>query len=123
MGLKWSIDHLLFPIEVETDSTDMSCRSLLKKLENPMVRHIFRQSIKVADALAKQGSKQLTSSPSSFVQPPFDDVKCCVETQKTRIASTRLVSTSICNNFVKFDNMSIVTSTESALIYNIILSF
>ncbi|KAG5596570.1 hypothetical protein H5410_037802, partial [Solanum commersonii] len=70
----WFVSFNLHPIEVEIDSIEiiqllehnqptyesitLSCRSLLKKLGNLVVRH---NTNKVADILAKQGTK-LTKS-------------------------------------------------------------
>ncbi|MCE3050851.1 hypothetical protein HAX54_048290, partial [Datura stramonium] len=82
LGLQLAYNHKFFPLDVETDSTEViesfnyshpiyascveSCRSLLKKLGNPPLRHNFRDANKIADVLAEEGSK-LTSNMTNIL--------------------------------------------------------
>ncbi|KAH0641835.1 hypothetical protein KY290_033455 [Solanum tuberosum] len=72
-GLNITHSYNLMPIEIKMDSIEaikllenmhptyhsiiLHCRSILKKLGNPMVRHSLRQGNKVADILSRLGCK------------------------------------------------------------------
>ncbi|KAK4727234.1 hypothetical protein R3W88_032151 [Solanum pinnatisectum] len=110
------------PFEIETDSTEvlqfldhalppyeciiLRCRSLLKKLQNSLVRHsFFRQGNYVADILAKQGS--------IFFQSPQDYIKDQLATDKNGDISTRLIRPFMCNKLAQFGNQLAVTTSFS----------
>lgn len=85
-GLQLAKDNNFTTIEIETDSTDLmealhhaqplyasisnSCRLLMKKLGNPVIRHSFRQANQVADFLSKMGSKLTSSAQATIFQYP-----------------------------------------------------
>lgn len=86
-GLQLAAELHHWPLEVETDSTEViqlleqhhpiyqslinSCRCLLKRLGNLLVRHSFRQANTIAHLLAKEGPKQAVRNQLSvMVSPP-----------------------------------------------------
>ncbi|KAK4726506.1 hypothetical protein R3W88_031423 [Solanum pinnatisectum] len=106
-GLHIAFTHNLFPLEVETDSLEilqfledspptyssiiMSCRSMLKKLGNPMVRHNFRQANMVADVLSKICAKlTMTNQPHILLSPP-EAVKDYLKADLGGVLSNKLI--------------------------------
>ncbi|KAF3677206.1 hypothetical protein FXO38_03913 [Capsicum annuum] len=81
-GLELALLHKIYPIETDIDSTDVIdllnssslsdelCRSLLKKLGNPVLRHTFCQLNMVADLLCKFGAELPPSIPVTIFQTP-----------------------------------------------------
>ncbi|KAF3626903.1 hypothetical protein FXO37_30154 [Capsicum annuum] len=86
-GLHLAIDHNLIPLDICVDSLQvinmlnnenllynsiiLECRSLLEKMGNPPVHHIYRKQNRVADSLAKLGSnKGLFERMHIFATPP-----------------------------------------------------
>lgn len=96
-GLKLAHRFNLFPLEIETDSTEAinainnghailnnviySCRSLMHQEKGLLLRHNFRQRNSVADALAKEAknqddSKYMHEEVRILVSPPVLWKKC-----------------------------------------------
>ncbi|KAK4739250.1 hypothetical protein R3W88_002947 [Solanum pinnatisectum] len=96
--------------EIETDSAEIlqlldhakppydiiisDCRSLLRKLQNPVVRHSFRQGNYVADILAKQGSRLTNYDKTTLLQSPPDSVNDQLAKDKNGVTSTRTIKSS-----------------------------
>ncbi|KAH0640052.1 hypothetical protein KY290_037340 [Solanum tuberosum] len=80
-GLQMALARGLLPLEVNIDCKDpislidndhpsytnmlFDCRDLLRRLGNPQILHTFREANRVADAVAREGSK--TSQDNSFL--------------------------------------------------------
>lgn len=85
-GLRLVVNLNLNVIEIENDSTEIlqvlqqahpiystlvnDCRSLMKKLGNPLIHHNFRQANKVAYFLSKMGAKLTLSIPDANISTP-----------------------------------------------------
>ncbi|MCD7455544.1 hypothetical protein HAX54_028570 [Datura stramonium] len=95
----------LLPVEIETDVVEVlqcldhahptyipvveSFRSLLRKLENPPLRHSFREANKVADILSKQGAKLAGSNQTSVLQLCHDNSINNLKQIKTELLSRK----------------------------------
>lgn len=118
-GLKLVVDHHHRPIEIETDSTEViqlleqqnpiyqilidSCRCLLKRLGNPVVRHNFRAANNVSYLLAKEDSKQtMRNQLSVFLQPPTP-VWTSLQADKEAVTTKKIVSVSMYNNLARLE--------------------
>ncbi|KAK6804968.1 hypothetical protein RDI58_002752 [Solanum bulbocastanum] len=86
------------------------CRSLLRKLQNPVVRHSFRQGNYVADILAKQGSKLTNYDKTTLLQSLPDSIKDQLAKDKNGVTSTRTVKSSTRNKLARFDNLVVTTN-------------
>ncbi|OIT23184.1 hypothetical protein A4A49_57177, partial [Nicotiana attenuata] len=118
-GLQLALDKKLVDIEIETDATDVisllnndtcsiytnlviECRSLLRKLQNPPIRHNFREGNKVAHFLANNGYKQpVSSTPHLMEQPPYSILQV-LEKDKTGGTYSRTLSTDVISKLVQF---------------------
>lgn len=113
-GLQIAHERYLTPIEIEIDSTDLfsildkvpplfnsivwSCRRLLKKLGNPVLRHNFREANGVTDFLSKKSAKMRQTSVDLLLSPPYQVLPGLQhDLQETTV--TKLVTRSVCNNF------------------------
>uniref|UniRef100_M1B3L5 LINE-type retrotransposon LIb DNA, complete sequence, Insertion at the S14 site n=1 Tax=Solanum tuberosum TaxID=4113 RepID=M1B3L5_SOLTU len=134
-GLHIAFTHNLFPLEVETDSLEilqflenspptyssiiMSCRSMLKKLGNPTVRHNFRQANMVADVLSNIGAKlTMTNQPHILLSPP-EAVKDYLKPDLGGVLSNKLILWSTCNKLARFGNLSVLSSTSTDVMVNL----
>ncbi|XP_070013605.1 uncharacterized protein [Nicotiana sylvestris] len=117
-GLQLASDKKIVNVEIETDATDIfcllendtcsicfnlvfECRSLLKKLQNPLIRHNFREGNKVAHFLATQGSKQLGSSQLFVLEQPPNALLKAIHDDKIGCTKSRTVSTTIFSKLVE----------------------
>ncbi|KAK4714100.1 hypothetical protein R3W88_020007 [Solanum pinnatisectum] len=133
-GLQIAYAHNLLPLEVETDSLEilqllgnsppaytsiiMSCRSMLKKLGNPTVRHNFREANMVADVLSKIGAKlTMTNQPYILLSPP-DAVKDYLTADLGGVLSNKLILWSTLNKLAPFGNLSVLNSTSTDVMIN-----
>ncbi|WMV49929.1 hypothetical protein MTR67_043314, partial [Solanum verrucosum] len=128
-GLNIAHAYNFSPIEVETDSAEaiellekmqptyssivLHCRSILKKLESPVVRHSLRQGNKVADVLSRLGCKLTqTNNPRILLAPP-DIVKKKLQADQVGASSIKIVVWSTCNKLARFGNLSVIAGTNS----------
>ncbi|KAF3631896.1 putative Cysteine/Histidine-rich C1 domain family protein [Capsicum annuum] len=102
-GLRMAILHNLSPMEIESDSTELrnllhypfppytdivnACRSMLKSLGNPVVRHSFRQANRVADILSRLSSHRPRISTNDFFLTPPDAVEAQLCQDWNRVGS------------------------------------
>nr|XP_009773160.1 PREDICTED: uncharacterized protein LOC104223422 [Nicotiana sylvestris] len=88
-GLQIAKHHNFLSLEFETNATEIpqllsynnyslysnlvnECKLLLKELENPLIRHNFREGNRLAHVLAMEGDKQPSSTPLSAIFHPPD---------------------------------------------------
>ncbi|KAM3379018.1 hypothetical protein P3S68_011431 [Capsicum galapagoense] len=121
-GLELVLLHKLYPIEIDIDLTDVIdllnsspladetitlCRSLLKKLGNPVLRHTFRQLNMVADSLCKFGAELPPSIPVTVLQTPPPQVISLLQADRSGVLVTRLISKSSINKLASYGNVFI----------------
>ncbi|XP_019235506.1 PREDICTED: uncharacterized protein LOC109215848 [Nicotiana attenuata] len=118
-GLKLAHRFMLFPLEIETDSTDVIkaienghatlnnviffCRSLMFQLKDLVLRHNFRERNRVTDALAKDAkneddSKNMHEEVKVLVSPPVFVEKTLANDMSGDPIFSKNVSSSICIN-------------------------
>lgn len=84
--LRISIDQMLTPLVIDTDSTEIinmirngnlthnptiyDCRSIMEQLGNPAIGHNYREQNQVADLLAKEGAKKGRFERTQFLAVP-----------------------------------------------------
>ncbi|OIT00279.1 hypothetical protein A4A49_59886, partial [Nicotiana attenuata] len=124
-----AFDKKNFNLEIEMDTTDIfclldndtcsiysnlvtECRSLLKKLQNPPIRHNFREGNKVAHFLATQGSKQSSSSPLSLLEQPPNALLKAIHEDRIGYTKSRTVSTTIFAKLVELGNRFVTCTTN-----------
>ncbi|MCD7469248.1 hypothetical protein HAX54_008119 [Datura stramonium] len=128
-GLQLAYDLNLFPVEVETDSTEVLenidnpnpiynsipvfCRSLLRKLGNPPLRHCFHQENKVTEFLAKQESKLTTSNMANVLFSPPAKIAKQVQNDQNGVVSTRFITKPCCNKLTSFGNLSLIRNQNN----------
>ncbi|XP_075077395.1 uncharacterized protein LOC142164114 [Nicotiana tabacum] len=120
-GLQLACEKNFLSLEIETDATDIihmhdrdtcsmysnlvtECKSLLKKLENPPIRHNFREGNKVAHFLSTQGSKQANNIPLSLWEQPPDAFLKIVHDDKIGSTEPRLVSSNVLTSLAELGN-------------------
>ncbi|OIT40651.1 hypothetical protein A4A49_61144 [Nicotiana attenuata] len=72
------------------------CRGLLQEMEDPPLKHIFREANKVADKLAKKGSSSDVFGDLNLFYYPATFVVSSFERDKAGTMSPRLVH--VCND-------------------------
>lgn len=88
-----------------------SCRSMLRQLGNPLVRHL--QWYKVAYFLCKIGC-QLTMTPQSFLLLlPLTVANYLLKADKEGVLYSKLTSSFTYNKLAPLGNLSVITSTNS----------
>lgn len=68
----------------------LSCRQLLMKLGNPVLRYNFRQGNKVADFLAKQGRNVPTLNSTYILTTPTPTMLQKLETNKESVCGEKM---------------------------------
>ncbi|KAH0658744.1 hypothetical protein KY289_027492 [Solanum tuberosum] len=124
-GLQIVVDHNLTPIEINTDSAKaihrikdnnllydnliVECRYLMSKLEVTKLSHVFREQNRVADALAKEGTKvEVFDEPTILIVPPLF-VQKEVEADTLGTMYIRLTN----NIFNSFQDRDVTQSNEN----------
>ncbi|KAG5620361.1 hypothetical protein H5410_005579 [Solanum commersonii] len=97
-----------------TRNTNLSLVLLmLRRLENPVVRHNIQQRNKVADFLCKIGS-QLTTTPQSYVlHTPPEAATEFLKAYKEGVLVSKQILRSSCNKLARYGNLSVITSSNS----------
>lgn len=88
----------------------------MKKLGSPLVRHSLRQGNKVAHVLYRLGCKLTQTDNLRILLSPLDIVKKKLQADQLGASSSKIVLWSIYNNVARYDNLSVIESTNS---YNI----
>ncbi|KAK4711266.1 hypothetical protein R3W88_005779 [Solanum pinnatisectum] len=124
LGLQLAFERGMIPLEIETDLTEVieflhhshpiylsvldSCRSLLRRLGNPMVRHHFRQANKLADFLAKEGCNISVINYLVVLVAPPEKANIILRADKDGVSSTRSISLSTCTKLATLGNLSVM---------------
>ncbi|KAH0714996.1 hypothetical protein KY284_007901 [Solanum tuberosum] len=125
-GLKIVADCSIVPIEIELDSSEViealedtqpiyatkmnSCRLLMKRLGNPLVRHSFRQANKVADFLSRLGTKLTPSAQAAILSTPLDHTLSLIKDDQQGLISTKQVLRTTCNKLARFGNLAVIAN-------------
>ncbi|KAH0776460.1 hypothetical protein KY290_007871 [Solanum tuberosum] len=126
VGLKIAADCSIVPIGIELDSIEViealeytqpiyatkvnSCRLLMKRLGNPLVRHCFRQANKVADFLSRLGTKLTPSAQATILSPPPDHTLSLIKDDQQGLISTKQVLRTTCNKLACFGNLAVIAN-------------
>ncbi|KAH0665687.1 hypothetical protein KY285_026893 [Solanum tuberosum] len=130
-GLEIALDKHITTLEVEVDSTEVielfnyahpnyqstveSCRSLLRRLGNPVVRHNFRQGNKLADFLAKEGSLlELNNDDHILVAAPAG-ARPILKADKNGETTTKSISLSTCTKLAMIRNLNIICNGVTSI--------
>ncbi|KAG5625232.1 hypothetical protein H5410_010450 [Solanum commersonii] len=94
-----------------------SCRSLLRRLGNPIVRHNFRQGNRLANFLAKEGNLLEVNNVTCILEAAPAGAKPILQAGKNGVATTRSISLSTCTKVAMLGNLNmipkIVTSSDA----------
>ncbi|XP_070014787.1 uncharacterized protein [Nicotiana sylvestris] len=124
-GLKLAVKMPFATIEIESDSTDiikmlidendssnaclLKCRSLMRQLKSPVIKHNFREENAVADCLAKEAVKNFKSDKCYHLACPPLFVEAILEKDMQGLCfGIKQLSTSVCNSLVTLNNSNVL---------------
>ncbi|KAH0683486.1 hypothetical protein KY290_022104 [Solanum tuberosum] len=134
-GLKLALSRGLMPLEINTDCKELmniiindhpsysnmllDCRDLLRRLGSPQIHHSFRETNRVADALAREGSKTVQDNSFLCLDVPPLFVLDALEADKEGTFFVRLqkpiLAPNVCNSYNSAEYSLTLLSERTAL--------
>ncbi|XP_059316849.1 uncharacterized protein LOC132067594 isoform X2 [Lycium ferocissimum] len=91
----------------------MSNRSLLKKLQNPLVRHCFRQGSQVAHLLAQEVMKLAIYNTLATMDNPSTTISEAVQADWEGTTTTKTFPVYWCNKLSSFGNVCVMAAATN----------
>ncbi|KAK4376718.1 hypothetical protein RND71_003014 [Anisodus tanguticus] len=130
-GLQIAHQRQLFPLEIEMDCTEVilslakrndayislisSCRWLLHKEKNLLIRHNFRQGNQVAHHLAKEApTLSRSTAVYHFAIPPCFVMLLLDKDKNSTVFATKELDAKYCNILASFSNLNVLMDITSA---------
>ncbi|KAH0643041.1 hypothetical protein KY290_034644 [Solanum tuberosum] len=116
----YALTHVMAELKaLETGLQVALDRLLLRRLGNPVLRHNFRQGNKLADFLAKEGSKLNTTNETAILETTPPGATPILQADKDGVVTNRQLSVSTSTKLAMFGNQNVlrndVTSTDAII--------